>query len=201
MFIGLFVITFGLNYISLIMSSPKSIHVKESLSELKKLLKGSARLIIPRVRMLIEIKKHEADIGISKRALAELVGVNHNSIQTWRTLYIQGGLSKLTSYVKNEGRPSILNEAEHQAMENKLKDPTNGLRGYVELLSWAKKEFKKQLKYNTIMKYSIKNFGTKIKVARKSHINKDPEAVITFKKTLVKSVNTLAKLKGESSKK
>jgi hypothetical protein len=64
------------------MSSPKSIQVKESLAELKKLLKTSARLVIPRIRMLIEIKKHESIGGISKRRLAELIGVNHNSIQT-----------------------------------------------------------------------------------------------------------------------
>jgi hypothetical protein len=64
------------------MSSPKSIQVKESLAELKKLLKTSPRLVIPRIRMLIEIKKHESIGGISKHRLAELIGVNHNSIQT-----------------------------------------------------------------------------------------------------------------------
>ena len=41
------------------MASPKSIQVKESIKELKQLLKKTPRLIIPRIRMLIEIKKHE----------------------------------------------------------------------------------------------------------------------------------------------
>ena len=125
------------------MSLPKSIQVKETLTELKKLLKHSPRLIIPRVRMLIELKKHEDIGGISKRNLAGLVGVNHNSIQNWRTLYTEGGLSKLTSYVKNEGRPTLLSQEEHQAIKNKLHDSKNGLRGYVELLDWVETTFKK----------------------------------------------------------
>ena len=58
-----------------------------------------------------------------------------------------------------------------------------GLAGYVELQEWIEKEFKKELKYNTILKYAIKNFGSKVKVARKSHVKKDGESVITFKKT------------------
>jgi len=82
-----------------------------------------------------------------------------------------------------------------------LKDPTNGLRGYVELLRWVEHEFKKQINYNTLLKYSVKNFGSKIKVARKSHINKNDEAVATFKKTSVKSVKKPSKKNKVNSKK
>ena len=85
-------------------------------------------------------------------------------------------------------KPSIFTQAEHQAIEKKLKNSANGLRGYTELLTWAEHEFKKQIKYNTLLKYSIKNFGSKIKVARKSHIKKDEKSVEAFKKTSVKSV-------------
>lgn len=60
----------------------------------------------------------------------------------------------------------------------------------MELLDWIKNEFKKEIKYNTLLKYSIKNFGSKVKVARKSHIKKDEEAVKAFKKTSVKSAKT-----------
>ena len=81
------------------------------------------------------------------------------------------------------------------AIEKKLKDPKNGLRGYVELQAWIEQEFKKQVKYNTLLKYSIKNFGSKVKVARKSHIKKDEMAVDTFKKTSVKSVRKRSKIK------
>lgn len=183
------------------MSLPKSIRVKESLIELKKVLKGSTKLITPRVRMLIEIKKHESVGGISKRALAELVGVNHNSIQTWRALYSEGGLTKLTSYIKNEGRPTILSKEERQAIKTKLHDSKNGLRGYVELLDWVEITFKKEMKYNTLLKYTNREFNASVKVARKSHVKKDEEAVTTFKKTSRKSVKMAAKKSSKSSKK
>lgn len=168
------------------MSSPKQIHIKESLADLRKVLKSSSPLIAPRIRVLIVFKENE-ESGISKREVASIVGVNHNSVQTWRSMYLQGGLKLIQRHNKKGFKPSVFSQEEHVAIEKKLKDPKNGLRGYVELQSWIEEEFKKQVKYNTLLKYSIKNFGTKIKVARKSHIKKDDNAVETFKKTSVKS--------------
>lgn len=169
------------------MAAPKIIKVKESNAELKAFLKKSSNLIVPRLRMLIELKNHE-ETGISKRDLSVLVGVNHNSIQTWRTMYEQGGLTYLCSHRKTGFRPSVFTKDEHNAIEAKLKDPMNGLRGYTELLNWIEQEFGKGVKYNTLLKYCIRKFGSRVKVARKSHVNKDDQVVEAFKKTLHKSV-------------
>ena len=182
------------------MSLPKYIVIKETLSELKTLLKKASPLIRPRLRVLIEMKKNEKS-GISKRDLAKLVGVDPNSAQTWRTIYYKGGIAALQKHEKKGFKPSVFTLEEHKAIEKKLKDPKNGLRGYVELLDWTEQEFKKQIKYNTLLKYSIKHFGSKVKVARKSHIKKDEEAVLTFKKTSVKSAKKPVKQKMGNSKK
>ena len=182
------------------MSLPKTITVKESLSELKTLLKKSSPLIAPRIKTIIEIKKSQ-NTGISKRALASMIGVDPNSIQTWRTLYFKGGIDAILKHNKKGFKPSVFTNQEHLAIEKKLNDPKNGLRGYVELLAWIEKEFSKQVKYNTLLKYSIKNFGSKIKVARKSHVKKDEEAVSAFKKTSVKSVKKPLKRKKINTKK
>lgn len=69
------------------------------------------------------------------------------------------------------------------------------------MLNWIENEFKKQIKYNTLLKYSIKNFGSKVKVARKSHIKKDEDAVDAFKKTSVKSAERPLKIKKKNTKK
>lgn len=167
------------------MSSPKQIVVKETVAQLRNLQKAAIPMIANRIRVIIEFKKHE-QTGISKRAVSDIVGVNHNSVQTWRSLYEQGGIEAILSYEKREGRPSGFTREEHEKMEMKLKDPKNGLRGYIELVDWAEQEFKKTFKYNTVLKYSMRHFGSKIKVARKSHVKKDDEAVSTFKKTSVK---------------
>ncbi|HEY8661409.1 MAG TPA: hypothetical protein VIL78_20410 [Hanamia sp.] len=182
------------------MASPKQLPIKESLAELRRLLKKAAPLIAPRIRVLIEMKKTEKT-GISKRSLAEAVGVNHNSVQTWRTIYSQGGIKALCSHNRKGFKKSVFSKEEHDAIEKKLNDPKNGLRGYTELLDWVEDEFKKEVKYNTLLKYSMKNFGSKVKVARKSHINKDEPSVNTFKKTSVKAARKSAGKKKRTIKK
>ena len=181
------------------MSAPKTILVKENLADLRKILKDSTLFMSPRVKMLIELKKHE-DGGISKRNLADLVGVSHNSIQTWRTLYSVGGIKLLLSHKKTGYKPSIITPEEREKIDSILKNPSNGLRGYKELLTWIEKELSKNMEYNTLYKYCVREFGSAIKVARKSHIKKDMEAVEAFKKTSVKSAPKQSKLKRKDTK-
>ena len=176
------------------MSSPKYIHIKESIEDLMKLVKKLTPIIGIRIRVLIEIKKAGKE-GISKRDLAVKMGVSHNSVQTWRTMYESGGIESVCTHNKTGFKPSVFTKKEHQAIEAKLKDPKNGLRGYKELLEWVEHEFCKDIKYNTLLKYSIRNFHSKAKVGRKSHINKNEEAVIAFKKTSVRSVKKSVKKK------
>ena len=141
-------------------------------------------MLQPRVRMLILMKK-AGDKGISKRDLMEGVGASSQSIHNWRTAYRQGGLDALLFNGRKDkaGRPSIFTKEEHKKLEEKLNDPKNGLAGYVELQQWIAEQFQKEIKYNTILKYAMRHFGTRVKVARKSHVNKDEHAVSTFKKT------------------
>ena len=152
------------------MSSPKIIVIKESIEELKTLYRKSTPFIAQRIRVLIELKKHELE-GISKREVASIVGVNQNSVQSWRTIYEKHGIEWLQKHNKLGFKPSVFLKEEHDAIEKKLNDSKNGLRGYIELLEWIENEFNKSIKYNTLLKYCKREFGSKIKVARKSHIN------------------------------
>lgn len=169
------------------MALPTYIAVKENLQELKYLLKTSTPLFGPRIRMLIAMLK-AGESGISKIALMNEVGVSSQSIQDWRTLYKNGGIEALLSHKMKGNRPSVFTKEEHQKIEAKLKDATNPVRGFKELNEWIIETFKKEVKYNTTLKYAIKNFGASVKVARKRHIKKDEETVATFKKTLVEPV-------------
>ena len=87
------------------MSAPKTFKIKQSESELKKLIKNSHPMIAKRVQALLIFKRNE-DSGISKRLVADEIGVNHNSIQTWRSLYIEGGIKLLMSHSKTGYKPS-----------------------------------------------------------------------------------------------
>lgn len=75
------------------------LEVKETIQELRVALKQSSSRIRPRIQMLIEIKKSE--IPLTKNELSEKVGVNHNSITSWRKIYRSGGFALLSKH--NQG--------------------------------------------------------------------------------------------------
>ena len=169
------------------MALPFAITVKQTIAELRQLQRRHGELIGKRLQMLIEIKKHEK-AGISKRELSRITGINHNSIVKWRKLYNLSGIEPLLKHGRVGGfKKSVVSKEEHKEIAQKLNDPKNGIRGYKELLEWVNKELSKDMKYITLVKYTQRHFGSKIKVARKSHVKKDEEAVGTFKKTLLKS--------------
>lgn len=169
------------------MAHPFQIHVRESIPELRKLQGRSGELIGKRIMMLIEIKKHEKT-GISKRELSKITGINHNSIVKWRNVYKNKGIEPLLTHGRVGGfKKSVITKEEHSKIEKKLNDPQNIIRGYTELLEWVKKELDKDMKYITLVKYVQRHFGSKIKVARKSHIKKEEALVEAFKKTSVKN--------------
>jgi len=169
------------------MSKAKQLYVKESVAALKKLLANRSVTINNRLRMLILIKNNEGK-NYTKTELGELLGVSSSSVQIWRKLYEKGGITLLLEDKRVGFKPSVISQEEHQQIESKLNNPTNGLRGYVELQDWIRREFAKEIKYNTLLKYCGRHFGSKSKVARKSHIKKDLQAVEDLKKTSVKSV-------------
>ena len=189
MVIGCFCFIFGLHY-KYTMAHPFQITVKQTVAELRKLQRTCGELISKRLLMLIEIKKHEKT-GISKRELSRITGINHNSIVKWRKLYTVSGIEPLLKHGRVGGfKKSVVSKEEHNKIAMKLNDPKNGIRGYTELLEWVNKELSKDMKYITLVKYAERHFGSKIKVARKSHVKKDQEAVATFKKTSLKNVRT-----------
>lgn len=169
------------------MAHPLSIHIKEPVAELRSLQRKHGELIGKRMQMLIEIKKHEKQGGISKRDLSNLTGINHNSIVKWRNAYLQGGISVLLIHGRKGFKKGVFNSEEHAAIKQKLSNASNGIVGYKELQQWVEQELNKPVKYITLLKYTQRHFGAKIKVARKSHVKKNIEAVEAFKKTLVKN--------------
>lgn len=182
------------------MSAPKTFKIKQSESELKKLMKNSVPMIAKRIHALLIFKRNES-IGISKRLVGEEIGVNHNSIQTWRTLYIEGGIKMLMSHSKTGFKPSKITDEQELALKEQLNNPLNGMAGFIELLDWFNKNFKTDLNYKTFHGFVVRKYKAKIKAARKSHIKKDVEAVEAFKKTSNSSAKTLSLKKRKATKK
>ena len=178
------------------MSAPKTFNIKERESEIKKLLKSSHPMIAKRLHALLIFKRNQGN-GISKRLVADEIGVNHNSVQTWRSLYIKGGIKMLMSHSNIGYKPSKISKEQEQALNEKLNNSQNGIVGFIELLDWFEKTFQTKINYKTFHGYVVRKFKAKIKVARKSHINKDAQAGENLKKTSVRSVKKSSQRKKE----
>jgi hypothetical protein len=164
------------------MAKAKEIIIQESMEELQKYLrKASCQTIRKRIKMLIVIKKRAPEM-LSKNELAKLCKCNHNSINSWRRLYLSGGMDAITGHRWTGTKSKHISEEQHQQMAEKLNNPANGLVGYKELLSWVESEFEISMKYTTLYEYTRRNFKTKIKVTRKSHVRKSEEDLTVFKK-------------------
>jgi transposase len=182
------------------MSAPKTFKIKESESELKKLMKSNQPMIAKRLHALLLFKRHQ-DIGISKRLVAAEIGVNHNSVQTWRSLYIDGGIKLLMAHSNTGYKPSKITSKQEESLKKQLNNPLNGMVGFVELLDWFNKTFETSINYKTFHGFVVRKFNAKIKTARKSHIKKDDQAVEAFKKTSNRSVKKSSSKKERISKK
>ena len=169
------------------MSFALNIPVKESLQELRALLKSSIPFLQPRIKLLMAMKKFD-NTSVSKRELMDETGLCSYSVHKWRTLYKRGGIDNLLTHNKKGYKPSKISSEQHKKLEEKLNDPENGIRGYKELQQWVASELKNPIAYNTLLKYCVKNFGSKVKVARKYHAKKEEQLVDTFKKTSLKPV-------------
>lgn len=168
------------------MSKPKTVIIKETESEIKKWIKASNPMIAKRLGVLLVFKRYE-DSGVSKRVVADETGVDQNSVQTWRSLYIAGGIKMLMSHSNTGYKPSKVTQEQEQALSEQLNNPHNGMVGFIELLDWFNTNFKTSLNYKTFHGFVVRKFKAKIKTARKSHVNKDAQAVEDFKKTSNKS--------------
>ena len=176
------------------MAFAKTFKIKESELALKKLIKSNDSMLSKRLRALLVFKQNEQE-GISKREVAKQIGVDHNSIQTWRSAYIKGGIDLLLQHAMTGYKPSKINKKQEEALRKQLNNPSNGIVGFIELLDWFNKTYNTTIKYKTFHGFVVRKFNAKVKVARKVHVKKDAKAVKTLKKTLTASAKKLSQKK------
>ena len=169
------------------MARPNTIQIKQAALELKQILKKQPLHLQKRIQMLLLIKEGKHS---SKYDLAVALSVNPNSIQTWRSKYIQGGINNLLVYNRTSHKKRVITPELHKAIEKKLTNATEAFRSFEELRSWIDEKYIPFINYHTVNKYVKKHFGAKLKVSRKSHIAKSEQAVSAFKKTPVPSSGT-----------
>ena len=133
--------------------------------------------------MLIVIKQKSA---LSKDVLAVIVGASDRSIQTWRSNYVRGGMDQMLKDSRGGKKVSKITDAAHQQLSKRLHNPKQGFRSFIEIQQWLLNEFAIDLGYHAVNKYVKRKFGARLKVSRKSHVQKSPADEAAFKKPVRK---------------
>ena len=158
----------------------QQITVTETPDQLNNLLKKSAESIKPRIKMLLAIVNGTT----STQELVLKTKANRNSISNWKNAYLKQGMEGLLKDDRGGKRPAAVNAKQKQQLHQKLSDPKGGFASYKEAMEWINKTFGLEMEYHAVNKYLKRNFKTKLKVGRKTHINKDDSAAALFKKTI-----------------
>ena len=165
------------------MGKKADIKIKESLSELEQLYKVQKDpRKKTRVKSLILTKKKKF---LTRELLAEYLGVSPRSLYSWTKEYKKQGIEKFLTISSGGKRRETVTGKVHSALKEKLNDSEHPLLGYQDAVVWVEKELGIKLNYQTLRAYMKRNFGTKLKVPRKSHYKKDDQATEAFKKTAV----------------
>lgn len=153
--------------------------VVESDVELKKLLtKNKGERSRKRIRMLMSLK---SETYKTRKELADGIGVGKRTLERWIHVYENKGIAVLLAPLSRDRTSTFITKEAHVALLKRLSDPKKAFVSYIEMQVWLKVEFDCDIKYDNLYYYVRTKFKTKLKVPRKSHINKDEKAEAFFK--------------------
>lgn len=157
------------------------IAIKEDLPYLKSLRnKEKNHRIKTRLQSLILTKEKKFKRRID---LANHLGIGIASLDRWTRVYKKSGLNAMLTISNGGVRRNSVPKEVHQGLEKKVYNSSDPFLGYWDAVLWVKATYGIDLKYNTLRSYLIRNFKTKLKEPRKSHYQKDEQAIEAFKKT------------------
>lgn len=163
------------------MAKTISIKVVEKKEVLVRLKNSSTSFVKrDRIKFLLLIKEGKCKYN---KDLASKIGCSPRTIYNWTKDYESGGLEKLFKNNKGGNNTKLLSESTIKEIDTLLNDAYSTITSYVELLLLLQEKHQPELTYAALYKHCRVKHGSKLKVARKSHHKKDPEAVKAFKKT------------------
>lgn len=163
------------------MSHKSTIIVKEDLIFLRnKFKQAKISYVSQRIRSLIILKEYPTK---RQEDIADELCVSYSTLKRWYKKYRENGFEALIQLPVIGGSKSTIPTHVHLALEKKLHDSKNPLLGYWQAVEWVKDKFGLDIKYHTLRHHLITHFKTKMKSPRKSHYQKDEQAIEAFLKT------------------
>jgi transposase len=164
------------------MLQPLSVPVQQSISELRGLQKRHPQKY-KALQMLVLLKQQG---NLSKDKLSLLLGSSDKSISIWRNQYLAGGIGELLIDKRGGKKPGKITTTVHKKLAERLANPKQGFRSFIEIQQWLEKEFAVAMQYHAVNKYVKRKFGARLKVSRKSHVQKSATDEVVFKKSIRK---------------
>ena len=165
------------------MAGITSIKVQESLDELTQLLcqvnSSSAK---ERLQVLYWLKQEDAP---SVSAIAKAIGKHRNTLQTWLSIYREGGVKAMLEIKKSPGGVRGIPQWAEDALAKRLQDPHHGFQSYYEVQQWLAETLGVEAKYHAVYQMTHYRLKAKLKVARPRHYKQDNEQLEVFKKNLL----------------
>jgi len=170
----------GINSLSLSMPKRTELPIKEELEEIQNRRKSESNQRLKARLYYLELRK-ENKIK-NQEELARYLNVSADSLHRWSKKYNEGGINGLLSLKSGKQKRNFLPSKTHELLKEKLKNLESPFLSYTHAVNWLTKKTGIKYKYTTLRSYMIREFGSKLKVPRKSHYKKDPEAELVFKK-------------------
>lgn len=163
------------------MAFRKDISITESTIQLKQLFRSHPIHLQSRIQMLFLI---QSNITHSTSKLSERLFVHRRVIQSWKNLYALGGISTLLNYQRGKGKKGVITPAISEKIKEQLSSPTSAFTSFKQLQQWVQENHLPNVSYRIVNHHAKNKLKASLKVARKSHIKKNPELVEAFKKKL-----------------
>lgn len=159
-----------------------SIEVKESLDDLaKRLRQTKTPRKKERLQVLYWLKQENAP---SISMIAKALGKHRNTLQTWLSMYRQGGIDEMLATKTSSGGVRVIPQWAENALLQKLQEESNGFQSYGEVQQWLAKTLGIKADYHTVYQMTRYRLRAKLKVARPQNCKQDREKRLAFKKTL-----------------
>ena len=161
------------------MTGVYQLEIKETLDELKKLLRVQKKASDKeRIQLLYLLKSEQAQ---TITTAASLLGRNRVTAQKWLSRYRQGGMENLLRHKPRPGRKQSIPLWAQKALEKKLQQE-EGFKSYHEICQWLSSKLGIESNYKTVHKLVHYRLGASPKVPRPSSSKKSEEKVVAFKK-------------------
>lgn len=135
-----------------------------------------------RIKCLLYLKREK---HVYRQDLAKDLMISPRTLERWINKYNDGGFEEFLCFDRTTKISSQITPEIHQALKEKLFNSKNCFLSYKEALDWLNMTYDLNMKYGWFRDYLKKHFKTKLKVPRKSHVNKNEKEVISFKKTSI----------------